>query len=423
MNEIICGNNLDILKSLPSNYVDSCVTSPPYFGLRDYGTEPIIFGGEADCEHEWGAETITKKQPQRDTSGGFGGATDVRGEQEYSKASGSTINNGSICSKCHAWKGNIGLEPTPEEYVNNLVNVFREVKRVLKYRGTLWLNLGDSYWGSGNASGHTKDTKNLGAKTSNYGATKGHTAQKHKTIKPKDLIGIPWRVAFALQADGWYLRQDIIWQKPNPMPESVKDRCTKSHEYIFLLTKQDRYHFDHEAIKEPVAESTIGRGKVQFGGAKGRAYKENIKSNDPNFRNGSEQWGRTFDYTESCKTGRNKRSVWQVTTKPFKGAHFATFPEALIDPMIRAGCPDGGIVLDPFSGAGTRVVAKKQLKNYIGIDLSEKYCEMARNRIEETKIPNISPIIITTKPDPHTIIPIINPIKTHTATTLEMWAQ
>lgn len=287
-----------------------CVTSPPYFGLRDYGID-----------------------------------------------------------------GQIGLENTPEEYVNKLVEVFKEVKRTLKDDGTLWLNLGDSYAGGGRGSGYSAK------QDSNKGTIGMPKSIIPKGLKSKDLIGIPWMLAFALRNDGWYLRQDIIWQKPNPMPESVTDRCTKSHEYIFLLSKSAQYYYNAEAIKEPIAESTKERGAVSFGGAKGRAYKPN--KSDPNYRAGSEQWGRTYDYAVSNSTGlRNKRDVWTVTTKPFKGAHFATFPPDLIKPCILAGCPIGGIVLDPFIGSGTTgMVAKELNRNYTGIDLNPNYIEMQNQRI------------------------------------------
>lgn len=332
---------LEGLKLLDDNSIHCCVTSPPYWGLRDYGVD-----------------------------------------------------------------GQLGFESTPEEYVSRMVEIFREVKRVLRDDGTLWLNLGDSYAGSGkrqtqDGCADPKVKKCHGMKLPKNNMT--------KDLKPKDLVGIPWMVAFALRADGWYLRQDIIWHKPNPMPESVTDRCTKAHEYIFLLSKSQKYYYDHEAIKEPVAESTIGRGPVSFGGEKGRNYKPN--KGDPNYRGGNEQWGRIFDYTKSCKSKniqydgqkpntfhmkrqeglrdelyfvRNKRSVWTVTTKPFKEAHFATFPPELITPCIKAGCPKGGTVLDPFMGAGTTaIVAYEWGCNYIGIELNKEYCNIAEKQIKE----------------------------------------
>jgi DNA modification methylase len=230
----------------------------------------------------------------------------------------------------------------------NMVKVFDEVRRVLSDDGTLWLNLGDSYNGSGPSGGMGKQYTNAGSQ--------GTTVKNVIGLKPKDLIGIPWRVAFALQTAGWYLRQDIIWHKPNPMPESVKDRCTKAHEYIFLFSKNQRYYYDNEAIKEPV----LSMGKPRkFRDAKEKAA-ETMRNDN----------GRIYTPLKD----RNKRSVWTVSTKPFSGAHFATFPPDLILPCILAGCPEGGTVLDPFFGSGTTgIVAYQQDRKFIGIELSEKY--------------------------------------------------
>lgn len=297
---IICGDCLVELRKMEAESIDCCITSPPYWGLRDYGVA-----------------------------------------------------------------GQLGLEKTPGEYTAKMVEVFREVKRVLKKEGTLWLNLGDSYSNSGKGG----DSERMYAKRhTQFG--KICNIRRHgkptrlKELAPKNLIGIPWRVAFALQADGWYLRQDIIWAKPNPMPESVTDRCTKAHEYIFLLAKSPKYYFDNEAIKEP--ETSIHKGDC-VGGKKYTAA---------NMQGGTGYFTKGF---------RNKRSVWTVTTKPFKGAHFATFPEDLIRPCVLAGCPIGGTILDPFAGAGTTgVVAKKNNRNFIGIELNPKYIEMAQKRIDNT---------------------------------------
>jgi len=267
-NEILVGDCLDILPTLEEQSVHTCITSPPFWGLRDYQMV----------------------------------------EQ-------------------------LGLEETPEEYVANMVQVFSEVKRVLKNNGTLWLNLGDSYG------------------------------------KEKQLAGIPWRVAFALQADGWYLRQDIIWHKPNPMPEPVTDRCTKAHEYIFLLTKSKKYYYDHVAIKET---STCPQDKRRPLGSEGAWQMDGRKQGE----NGG---GKPYEHDT---TKKNKRSVWTVTPKAFKGAHFAVFPTELITPCVLAGCPKGGIVLDPFAGAGTSgLVAKRLGCGFVGIELNPEYAEMARTRI------------------------------------------
>lgn len=278
LNHIYNGDCLDVLKTFPDDCINCCVTSPPYYGLRDYGVD-----------------------------------------------------------------GQIGNENSPDEYVNKLTEVFTEVKRVLKHDGTLWLNIADSWAGSNQGAG----TKNPTAKqASNHGTnymTKANHVSKLKHIKgckPKDLIGIPWMVAFALRESGWYLRQDIIWAKGNPMPESVRDRCTKSHEYIFLLSKNRKYYYDYQSIKEPTVSD------------------KNVL--------------------------RNKRDVWNINTKPCKEAHFATFPDSLIEPCILAGCVEGGVVLDPFMGSGTTgMVAKKYGRNYIGIELNKEYIGIANKRIEE----------------------------------------
>mgnify|MGYP003654646784 CR=1 FL=1 len=288
MIELIVGDCREKLREVGDETIHCCVTSPPYWGLRDYG----------------------------------------EGDQ-------------------------IGLEETPEAFVEQLVSVFREVKRVLRDDGTLWLNLGDTY--AANRGYQVPDGKHI-----DVGNSKGMRAADIN-LKPKDLVGIPWRVAFALQADGWYLRQDIIWHKPSPMPESVKDRCTKAHEYIFLLSKSPRYYYDAEAIAEPAQYAGDDRGA------------------SPSTRHAV-----PMTSGMSGKTGdtRNKRSVWTVTTKPFSGAHFATFPPDLIEPCIKAGCPKGGTVLDPFGGAGTTgMVADRLGRSAVLIELSAEYAEMANGRL------------------------------------------
>jgi DNA modification methylase len=256
-----------------------------------------------------------------------------------------------------------------------MVDVFCEVRRVLRPDGTCWLNLGDSYMGGGRRGG----AENCKQRT-NVGSLDAAPNQRAGGYKQKDLVGIPWMVAFALRADGWYLRQDIIWSKPNPMPESVTDRCTKAHEYLFLLSKSERYYYDAEAIKEPIVRGDAGSsftegktGEHQLGRARGR----------PNGASTFEKFG----HNTSCGTPqdglRNKRSVWEVTTQPFSLAHFATFPPALIEPCIKAGCPKGGTVLDPFGGAGTTgMVADRLGRNAVLIELNPEYVAMAERRIK-----------------------------------------
>ena len=256
-------------------------------------------------------------------------------------------------------KEQLGLEPTPDLYVQHLVEIFREVRRVLKDDGTVWLNLGDSYAAGGRGEGGSpKQATNRGSLLGPHTAPPG--------FKPKDLVGIPWRVAFALQADGWYLRSDIIWSKPNPMPESVRDRPTQSHEYVFLLSKSKRYHYESKEIAEPLQTPphTPGNKKMDSGGYSSGA---NISVKD-------RVWG--------ANGTRNRRSVWTIPTQPYRGAHFATFPEKLVEPCILAGCPKGGIVLDPFCGSGTTVkVARQHGRIGLGLDLKPEYLRLARERV------------------------------------------
>lgn len=304
---IYVGDCIEVLKGMKENSIDSCVTSPPYYRLRNYGID-----------------------------------------------------------------GQIGLEESPEEYVAKLVEIFREVRRILKPEGTLWVNIGDSYAGSGKGAANYPETSHSKQNT-NRGSF-GTFIPKTKTdreIKNKDLIGIPWMLAFALRADGWYLRQDIIWAKPDPMPESVKDRCTRSHEYIFLLSKSKKYYFDNMAIQEPAkyAGTAPYAPKGSFEGKRKHAHEE--------FKHISQSFRAIRDF-------RNKRDVWQVGVSRYRGAHFATFPEKLIEPCILAGTPKGGIVIDPFFGAGTTgVVALKNSRKYIGIEINPNYAEIAKRRIEQ----------------------------------------
>jgi len=263
-------------------------------------------------------------------------------------------------------RAEIGLEPTPDEFVAAMVEVFRAVRRVLRDDGTLWLNLGDSYSGSGKGVWNASEERK--AKVKETYRPSVNPAKTATGLKPKDLIGIPWRVAFALQADGWYLRQDIIWHKPNPMPESVTDRCTKAHEYLFLLSKSPRYFYDADAIKEPA----IHEGRV-------------VKATGAGAKNGQKgEFGATaagFTTHDTLVTDRNRRSVWTVATTPYAGAHFATFPPALIEPCILAGSRVGDVVLDPFMGSGTTAqVAVKLGRQYLGCELNPAYADLQNDR-------------------------------------------
>lgn len=444
------GDVLERLRELPDESVHCVVTSPPYWGLRDYGVEPIVWDGIVECAHKWigimrQAERYTGKKKWQHLAtiqqamnrvganstieGGLN--TQIEGKAAQIKIRDVDPNawghpkkeDTAFCSLCGAWRGCLGLEPTPELYVQHIVQIFREVKRVLRKDGTLWLNLGDSYFASGQGFGDTKTTNK------NYNGS----CQRQKPewpdcgLKPKDLVGIPWRCAFALQADGWYLRSDIIWSKSNSMPESVTDRPTKAHEYLFLLSKSREYFFDQEAVRE-VATSTDNsvrdRDNTKLNNTPGRTRMGGLVTNGYHYR--------------------NIRSVWSIATQPFSEAHFATFPEDLVRRCVLAGTSERGvcgecgaswkrllevkpmtidrserthelgrtrssgtmvkpresvttgwqssckcaapiipaIVLDPFSGSGTTgVMANKLGRNFIGIELNPQYVEMAERRL------------------------------------------
>ncbi len=335
LNTIHLGDVLKQLRLLPDGSVNCIVTSPPYWGLRDYGV-----------------------------------------------------------------KGQLGAEATPSAYIRKMVVIFREAKRVLQSTGTLWLNIGDSYATNSGSYVHKSAIGKAAYVSKN---TESAVLKRTKVVgglKSKDLVGIPWMLAFALRKDGWFLRQDIIWHKPNPMPESVTDRCTKAHEYIFLFSKSAKYFFDQETIKQPLAASSVSRlsqnleaqagsdrvpGKTNgamkaVGGSKHKnlQYDGQKPSSFHRTRNeGGEEW-------QPADGKANKRSVWTVATMPFKDAHFATFPEALIVDCIKAGCPEGGVVLDPFFGSGTTgLVARKFNRNFIGIELNAAYIAIAERRLKK----------------------------------------
>jgi DNA modification methylase len=351
--EVIIGDNRQALKELPDASVQTVVTSPPYWGLRDYGTANWT-GGDESCEHikdpsktkKFGNDEFNKNRPSRE-------ATKLPGY--YYK---------DLCESCGAiFEDNqIGLEQSPDDFIEQLCIVFDEVWRVLKDDGTIWVNLGDSYAGN-----NSRASNNGRAGFGNQ--REGVFAKTGEGLKHKDLVGIPWRFAFAMQARGWYLRSDIIWHKPNPMPESVTDRPTKSHEYIFLMTKAPRYYYDHEAIKEDAIwaeEKRAGKGRLHYDGK----------------RQGEKGTGQ--ENFVSIVDKKNKRSVWQVNVKGYKEAHFATYPTELIEPCILAGSKQGDTVLDPFSGSGTTgEVALKHGRNYIGLELNPEYAAISEKRITD----------------------------------------
>jgi DNA modification methylase len=346
---IMTGDCRAVLASLPSESVHCIVTSPPYFGLRDYGTAQWE-GGEPDCDHS-------------------NARRNHNGEKQGTSAGTSrdSLAGATHCRRCGARRidQQIGLEQTPDAYVAEMVAVFRECRRVLRVDGTLWLNLGDSYNSHDRGGYRDGEFLNAGGRQSDTSKGVRNRAGTHVVgLKPKDLLGIPWRVAFALQADGWYLRQDIIWAKPNPMPESVQDRCTKSHEYLFLLSKSAHYYYDAGAIAEPGVEPERRRCD-RVGGATGHKVRHSP--------------GGMMGASET----RNRRSVWTIPTEPSGLPHFAMMPTALAELCIMAGCPKGGTVLDPFSGVGTTgLVADRLGRNAVLIELNPSNIAMSRQRIE-----------------------------------------
>ena len=439
---------------LASESVQCVVTSPPYWGLRSYaGEQREVWGGDAEHAHEWGP-AVVQNSTNHTTKARWNHTRNGRDEEQPIEKRvawlRTEVEQGAFCH-CGAWYGALGLEPTPVLYVQHIVEVFREVRRVLRKDGTVWLNLGDSYAGGGRGVHPTAETSGLeGGQTSQRASMikRQMTTSRRRDdaeiprsdvrvvgLKPKDLVGIPWRVAFALQADGWYLRSDIIWHKPNPMPESVTDRPTKSHEYLFLLTKSERYYYDADAIREPVAASSIARvsqnnGHPTFEAARSRREAGHIQGAD------------TLRADQLVpEGGRNKRDVWTIPTHPYAEAHFATYPEALVEPCILAGSAakacgvcgapwarvverefvgdgssrsnitggdmpgaqgwegtprgttptcehdDGSAasrILDPFNGSGTTgAVALRLGREYVGTDLSREYLAMAEIRIGE----------------------------------------
>lgn len=322
-NVIHLGDCLTGMQKLPNECIDCCVTSPPYWGLRDYGVD-----------------------------------------------------------------GQLGLEETPEQFIKKMVAVFSEVKRVLKPTGTLWVNIGDSYAATGKSRSDEQACRKstlAGGKGNNI-ACKDQPNKIVSGLKPKDLVGVPWMLAFALRTDGWYLRQDIIWSKNSVMPESVKDRCTKSHEYIFLLSKNQKYYYNQDSIKEVASNNTHARQSRAKAGHKSHPNDKSNGIRPPKAQGiptGIIKNNESFNLALSKVVDmRNKRSVWVVNPEALSEAHFATFPQKLIEPCIKAGCPEDGIVLDPFMGAGTTgLVARKLNRNFIGFELNPEYITIAEKRL------------------------------------------
>jgi len=357
-NTIIQGNVLDVLKNLPDNFVDMVITSPPYWGLRDYGLPDTIFGGEIDCIHDWNEHV---KHP----IGGMGskGANVGANKNDFANMRDHDVVS-NFCSKCGAWKGQLGQESDFHDYVNHLMEIFDECKRVIKDEGSVWINLGDSYCGTGDKGKSTDPKYPLGRNGQSVAINKNIDG-----IKKKSLVGIPDRFKIAMIDGGWINRNEIVWFKPNQMPSSVKDRFTVDFEKFYFFTKNEKYYFEQQL--EPYTASMN-----RWGGTKLEA-------------NGKSTWddgtGQEIYRTRSMRPnpkGRNKRCVWTINTKPLKEAHFAVYPEELIETPIKACCPENGLVMDIFFGSGTTgLVANKLNRNYLGIELNPEYIKIAENRI------------------------------------------
>lgn len=350
---LLCGNCLEVLPQLEGESIQCVVTSPPYWGLRKYSGEQEFTWGDNHCEHEWGNIIIPKARSNWDTFEQYrndGGAG--------KRAIGINATQGCFCSRCGAWRGAYGLEPTPEMYVDHTIEILRAIRRVLRPDGVVFWNIGDSYNGA-----TSNQTGSHGYKDGRANRDKRFSVGSVIGLKPKDLCLIPFRVALAAQADGWWMRSVIIWSKPNPMPESVKDRPTESHEYILMLTKSARYYWDMEAVREP----------AQDWGTRDRT---DGKYRKVGLANGLEN--------DSNPDGRNIRTVWEFPTQPYPEAHFAVFPEALPEKCILAASKEGDTILDPFCGTGTTLwKAKKLGRRAIGIDVAEEYCQLSVERCRQ----------------------------------------
>ncbi len=370
--DLHCGDVRDVLRTLPDESVHCVVTSPPYWGLRDYGTG-LWEGGDADCDHKTGRSA--RNDGDRNGADGFAGNRNAEGHADMG-----ALYFRDVCGKCGARRVDqqLGLEPTPDEYVANMVDVFREVRRVLRRDGTCWLNIGDSYaskWAM------PSDRRNLvGQDGLVSGKREDRPDRLVNGLKEKDLVGIPWRLAFALQADGWYLRSDIIWSKPNPMPESVTDRPTKAHEYVFLLTRSPRYFFDQEAVREPHAELDRPQSEKRRAQRMGRSVAS---------VNGLGQSSKGIDtglvqaehFMQTNPSGRNVRSVWEIATQPYAEAHFATFPEALVERCVKAGTSEKGCC--PECGAPW----ERQTQTARPIEQTERQKHLVRAQAQTPRTP------------------------------------
>jgi len=408
LNKVLVGDCYEILKTFPKNSIDTVVTSPPYWALRDYDGNFKVWGGDINCEHEWKDDGDVFKAPAKDGAFSGVGEKETRGTLGYSKATGGVRDLGDTCVKCKAWRGQLGLEPHPQMFVDHLVDLGRLIKNVLKPTGLFWLNLGDTYYGSGVSNKpEWKGKESVGT------PDKPKLISGNNWLQPKQLLLLPSRVACALQDDGWILRNDAIWFKPNHMPESINDRFTKSYEHFFMFSKQSRYYFNLDAVRVKYINPIIAGKKsehtlqtidswdkivepnqdltIETQESKENNLKTHYDSKFPE-ESGIGQYtqrlakaradGLPHDNPLGNPLGKNPSDVWAINTKPFPGSHFAVFPEELVERIIKSSCPPNGIVLDPFSGSGTTLyVARQQGLDFIGIELKPEYARMAEQRV------------------------------------------
>ena len=357
-NKVYIGSCLDVLKTFPDESIDMCITSPPYWGLRDYGTEGQIWGGDPDCEHDFTSSSRTLH------SGTLGTDTGLPHQKNAYNLNWEVEDK--TCGKCGAWKGELGLEPTPEMFINNLCDIFDEVGRVLRPQGSCWVNLGDSYCRN---PGQQDQSGKTGIKTFKYNYNFKHKKNYGSAYKTKSLVQIPSRFAIEMTNRGWILRNEIIWHKPSCLPASVRDRYTVDFEKMFFFTKNPKYYFKQQI--EPVKDVSLKRAEYGLNQTDNSQKAVNVQD--------MKKMGTRFVNPD----GRNKRTVWHINTASFKDAHFAVYPPELIESPIDAGCPEGGVVLDPFFGSGTTAqVAMEQDKNWVGIELNPDYEKISQKRLK-----------------------------------------
>lgn len=383
LDTIICGDCFQVMKDIEDKSVNCIITSPPYWGLRDYKTDGIIWDCDPECGHNW-QQNISQHDNLRPSK--VSENTQVGSNKELSFRTGKDTNN-MFCSKCGAWKGSLGLESDFASYIRHLIQIFDECKRILRDDGTLWVNIGDTYSGSGNGSWNAPIEQRGKHGSKHYGKQARLLSEGEEYLAPprkqngvpaKSLCDIPFRFSIAMIDNGWIKRNTIIWHKPNCMPASAKDRFTIDFEYVFFFTKSKKYYFEQQF--EPQGKNTHSKGIMPIDT---EAFKN--KSIRADGSQSHKDWNK-YTLQTYLPQGRNKRCVWSIPTKPFSEAHFATFPETLIEPMIKAGCPEGGLVMDPFMGAGTvAVVAKKLGRHWLGSELNPEYVDMANKRIDAEK--------------------------------------